>query len=104
MRIFDKSREQKMEEMGRNIEKAFEDLTTIATFENSMVDVVYEDVPVDGEKKRVFGKEAANKVLRLEIYYKETEEILNAKKDRLSQIEKELENELKKIKAERDNL
>jgi hypothetical protein len=40
----------------------------------------------------------------LEIYYKETEEILLAKKDRLSQIEKELENELKKIKAEKDNL
>lgn len=104
MRIFDKSREEKLEEMGRNLERAFEDLTTIATFENSLIDIVYENVPADETKKRVFGKETANKVLRLEVYYKETDEILAAKKDKLSQVEKALLAELESIKNEKEKL
>lgn len=88
----------KLQEMGDKIQSAMEAIDTIVRFPQHLQDVKFSDEKV----KSAF--EENSRTLRFELVYIDSPEIKSARKKRLDDYEKELEEELAKLKKAKEGL
>jgi len=89
--IFDREKQEVLEEIGRKIENAIEDIGIVVQFPDLLERAEYEDEWVDSDGLRV---------LKLEVYYRDDGRVQKAKKAKMEDYKKKLLDEAQRIANE----
>lgn len=97
--IFSREKQKKLDEYGRLLEEAIEDVGTIVTFPDGLYSVTYADVETESKSAGLPVRE-----FKLTVSYVDDGRVASAKKERLTEYKKQLMAELAKMEDTLDRM